>query len=94
MEFSRSGFPHWEEKRAGISKIFLSFFTLLLYTYTLGFLSLSPLVAHCALLIKAASMCIVFWTSRKKDPFYGPLPDFHFPHCRPFFVLLGDITRM
>ena len=65
--------------------------------FLLEFISLSPPVAHCALLIKACfCVCVysVFWTSRKKDPFYGPLPDFHFPHCRPFFVLLGDITRM
>ena len=32
FEFSRSGFPYWEDKRVAISKIFLSFFTLFLYT--------------------------------------------------------------
>ena len=30
-EFTHSGFPHWENKRAGSSKIFLSFVTLFLY---------------------------------------------------------------
>ena len=31
FEFSHSGFPHSQDKRAGISKIFLLFFTLFLY---------------------------------------------------------------
>ena len=31
FEFFHSGFPHSQDKRAGISKIFLSFFTLFLY---------------------------------------------------------------
>ena len=31
FEFSRSGFPHSEDKRAGISKFFQSLFTLLLH---------------------------------------------------------------
>ena len=35
FEFSHSGFPRWEDKRAGISKIFVSFFTLFLYIFTL-----------------------------------------------------------
>ena len=33
FEFSHSGFPQSEDKRAGISKIFLLFFTLFLYIY-------------------------------------------------------------
>ena len=32
FEFCCSGFPHSQDKRAGISKNFLSFFTLFLYT--------------------------------------------------------------
>ena len=59
---------------------------------------LSPPCCPLCTFDKGLLLCVytysVFWTSRKKDPFYGPLPDFHFPHCRPFFVLLGDITRM
>ena len=35
FEFSRSGFPPWEDKRSGISKLFLSFFILGIFLYTL-----------------------------------------------------------
>ena len=35
FEFFGSGFPHSQEKRMGISKVFLSFFTLPFYIRTL-----------------------------------------------------------
>ena len=50
FKFSRSGFPHCEDKRAGISKIFLLFFTLFLYIHWSCLFELSIYTYLCKLM--------------------------------------------